>query len=239
MCFTVNVNLVKEELENIYGRDFIDHERYRPSYYYHAFSLPELPVVRAGRIQLMRWGLIPQWVRDTADANEIRVKTFNARSETVDSKPSFSDSFRTRRCIVPVSGFYEWQHTSSGKLPWYIRPSSSTHFSLGGLWSEWVTADTGETISTFSIITTEANSLMSKIHNSGRRMPLIINDSLLEKWLNPETVAIELQGIMVPYPEEGISAHTIGPLISDRKRDRNNPELIKPYTYNISGTLFD
>lgn len=239
MCFTVNVNLVKEELESIYGRDFIDHERYRPSYYYHAFSLPELPVVSSDRIGLLRWGLIPGWVKNISDANEIRVKTFNARSETVDTKPSFYESYRVRRCIVPVSGFYEWQHTSSGKLPWYVRSSSDEHLSLGGLWSEWLSGDSDETIVTFTIITTEANALMSEIHNSGKRMPLILNNLSVEKWLDNGTGATELKSMMVPCPDKYLSAWTIGPMISDRNRDRNSREVIMPYKYNISGTLFE
>ena len=82
MCFSVNVNLVKEELENRYGATLIDPDKYRPSYYYHAFSLPEIPAVCSGSpdvIQLLKWGLIPSWTRNIDDANVIRYKTFNAR----------------------------------------------------------------------------------------------------------------------------------------------------------------
>jgi putative SOS response-associated peptidase YedK len=239
MCFTVNINLVKEELESIYGRTFIDHEKYRPSYYYHAFSLPEMPVVCSERIALMKWGLIPGWVRDASSAKEIRVKTFNARSETADTKPSFAESFREKRCIVPVNGFYEWQHTASGKLPWYVRSSSNNHLSLGGLWSEWISDEDGFAIVSFSIITTEANLMMSEIHNSGKRMPLILDDSSVEKWLDAGTGVDELKRLLVPCRDDFLSAWTISPLISSRNADKNSPDLIKPYRYNISGTLFD
>ena len=123
MCFTVNVNLVKEELENRYGATLIDPDKYRPSYYYHAFGLPEMPVICSAtpsQIRLLKWGLIPSWTRNIDDANIIRFKTFNARAESIDSKPSFSSSFKTKRCLVPVKGFFEWQHAGKEKIPWYI-----------------------------------------------------------------------------------------------------------------------
>ncbi len=123
MCFTVNVNLIKEELENRYGATLIDPDNYRPSYYYHAFSLPELPAICSAdpeKIRLLRWGLIPYWTRSIEDANEIRYKTFNARSESIDKKPSFSSPVRSRRCIIPLKGFFEWQHAGKRKIPWYI-----------------------------------------------------------------------------------------------------------------------
>ena len=119
MCFSVNVNLIKEELENRYDATLIDHDRYRPSYYYHAFSLPEIPAVCSGmsdRIRLLKWGLIPSWTRSIDDANSIRYKTFNARSESIATKPSFSSSFRSKRCIIPVKGFFEWQHIGKEKI---------------------------------------------------------------------------------------------------------------------------
>ncbi|MDX9930805.1 MAG: SOS response-associated peptidase [Bacteroidales bacterium] len=239
MCFTVNVNLVKEELEKRYGRDFIDHEKYRPSYYYHAFSLPYLPVITSSHIETMQWGLIPSWVRDAASAEEIRKKTFNARSETIDVKPSFAESFRSGRCIVPVSGFYEWQMSGMVRLPWYITSTAGTIMSLGGLWSEWYDRNAGIACRTFSIVTTEANLMMAGIHNTKKRMPLVLLDDGIDSWLKDDTPADYLKKMMVPLPEGLLSAHTIGPLISKRDIDKNRPEIIEPYKYDVPGTLFD
>lgn len=239
MCFTVNVNLVKEELENRYGRGFIDHERYRPSYYYHAFALPELPVVTSERITLARWGLIPEWVKNEAQASEIRMKTFNARSETIDRKPSFAGSFLKRRCIVPVAGFFEWQHTSSGKIPWYITSATDEILSLGGLWNEWHATPGGDVVNTFSIVTTGANQMMAEIHNSGRRMPLILSGAAVDKWIDRHARSDEVAGLMVPAPEASLRGHTISQLIGRRDADRNRAELINPHNYNNYGTLFD
>ena len=84
-------------------------------------------------IQLLRWGLIPSWTRNSEDANEIRYKTFNARAESVSSKPSFSKSFKSKRCIIPVKGFFEWQHVGNEKIPWYIYHGSEEIFSYSRL----------------------------------------------------------------------------------------------------------
>ncbi len=108
MCFTVNVNLVKEEIEERYGVTFPGKYRYEPSYYYHAFGLPELPAICSGEpgsVRLLKWGLIPSWVRTEADAEEIRLKTFNARAESVESRPSFSSSFKTAEMHNPCKRF--------------------------------------------------------------------------------------------------------------------------------------
>jgi len=120
MCFTVNVNLIKEELENRYVATLIDPDKYRPSYYYHAFAFPDLPAICSDspeKIRLLKWGLIPSWVKSSDAADEMRLKTFNARSDSVDNKPSFSSSFKTKRCILPVAGFFEWQHRGKENIP--------------------------------------------------------------------------------------------------------------------------
>jgi putative SOS response-associated peptidase YedK len=238
MCFTVNVNLIREELESIYGRNLIDHEKYRPSYYYHAFSLPFLPVVSLERIELMQWGLIPPWVKDMTQAAEIRMKTFNARSESISEKPSFAESFVSRRCIVPVSGFFEWQQSGKNRMPWYITSSEVNHLSLGGIWNEWSDPLSAMIYHTFSIITTEANEMLSEIHNTARRMPLILDKDSIEAWLSTSTNSNDLRLLMSPLPSSRLSAHTISPLISGRRGDKDTPALIAPYDYQINGTLF-
>lgn len=240
MCFTVNVNLIKEELENRYGATLIDPDSYRPSYYYHAFGLPEIPAVcstEPDKIKLLKWGLIPSWTRTIEDANTIRYKTFNARAESVDRKPSFSASVRSRRCIIPISGFYEWQHVDSRKIPWYICHFEDQILSLAGLFDEWTENSTGIVISTFSIITTEANDLMAEIHNSAKRMPVILDRNSESGWNDQSTSLPDLLRLLKPCPSEILKAHTISPLINDRNADRNTPEVIKPYSYTNGNLL--
>ena len=241
MCFTVNVNLIKEELENRYGATLIDHDKYRPSYYYHAFGLPAIPAICSGKsseIQLLRWGLIPSWTKNIDEANIIRYKTFNARAESIATKPSFSASFRSKRCIIPVKGFFEWQHVGNQKIPWYIYNAGDEILSLAGLYSDWVENNTGEVFSTFSIITTDANDLMAKIHNSGKRMPALLNKSSEFMWLDLSASQADVQNLLIPSPSGILKAHTISPLINDRSANKNNPDLILPYNYPSISQLF-
>jgi putative SOS response-associated peptidase YedK len=241
MCFTVNVNLVKEELENRYGATFLDPEKYNPSYYYHAFGLPELPAICSGstdKIQLLKWGLIPSWVKSKEDADQIRFKTFNARAESISAKPSFSKSFSSKRCIIPVKGFYEWQHIGAKKIPWYIYHTGDEIISLAGLWDEWVQNTTGEILSTFSIVTTDANELMAGIHNSARRMPVILDIHAEREWLDTGIDKARALELMKPCPDNILKAHTIGPLINNKSADRNTSEVIRPYQWASPDALF-
>jgi len=241
MCFTVNVNLVKEELEERYGVNFPDKYRYEPSYYYHAYGLPEIPAICSedpGTVRLLKWGLIPSWVKTKDDAEEIRYKTFNARSESIESKPSFSSSFKLKRCIIPVKGFFEWQHVGNKKIPWYIYSSDDEILTLAGLFNDWVETRTGEVISTFTIITTDANEMMAEIHNSKKRMPAILGRSDEKKWIDTSTALSEAYEMLKPCPSKILKAHTISPLINDRNTNRNTPELIRPFNYKSPGALF-
>jgi putative SOS response-associated peptidase YedK len=241
MCFTVNVNLIREELEKRYNADLIDPDKYRPSYYYHAYALPELPVLCSeypGKIRLLKWGLIPYRTRGIDDANEIRLKTFNAKSESIDTKPSFSSAFKSKRCTIPVKGFFEWQHAGKEKLPWYIYRADNDIMSLAGIYDEWAENSTGEQYTTFSIITTDANILMSEIHNSKKRMPAILEKESELLWLNTSVDLHEAKRMLKPASEEILKAHTISSLINNRTADRNTPEVIKPYNYNRQQLLF-
>jgi putative SOS response-associated peptidase YedK len=240
VCFTVNLNIIKEELEERYGRELIDREKYRPSFYYHAYSLPSMPVVCSDRstgIRLFRWGLIPSWVGDESEANDIMLKTFNARSETISSKPAFRDSFESRRCLVPVKGFFEWQHLGGRKIPWYITLRGEEVFSLAGIWDSW-TVQGGITLNTFSVVTTRANSLMEEIHNTKKRMPVILPSATEGIWLREGVSVDSLAALMEPVAPEMLAAHTVSPLITNARTDRNREELIKPYNYPVQGSLF-
>jgi putative SOS response-associated peptidase YedK len=235
MCFSVNVNLVKEEIEERYGVSFPDKYRYEPSYYYQAFGLPEIPAICSGNpemIRLLKWGLIPSWVRNAEEADAIRFKTFNARSETIETKPSFSDSFKSKRCLIPVKGFFEWQHVEKKKIPWYIYSADNEIISLAGLYSEWTDKNTREIFSTFSIITTEANELMALVHNSKKRMPAILGVSEEKRWLDLTASTSDALGLLRPCPSNFLKAHIISPLVNDRTANRNTSEVIHPFDYN-------
>jgi putative SOS response-associated peptidase YedK len=241
MCFSVNVNLVKEELEERYGVNFPDKYRYEPSYYYHAYGLPEIPAICSddhSSVRLLKWGLIPSWVRSSEEADEIRFKTFNARSESIATKPSFSPSFKSKRCLIPVRGFFEWQHLGKEKIPWYIYSLDNEIFTIAGLYSEWRPSDNLETIRTFSIITTDANDLMAEVHNSKKRMPAILSIAEEKKWIDLSISLSDAAGLLKPCPSDFLKAHTISPLVNNRMANRNIPEVILPYSYQSDNLLF-
>lgn len=148
------------------------------------FAFPLVPVMtnkESESIQLFNWGLIPHWAKD----KEIRKNTLNARIETIEEKPSFR-SYLKNRCLVLIDGFYEYQwQDPKGKVkkPFLMTMPDGEPFALGGLFSIWTDAMTGELISTFTILTTEANEQMAIIHNTKKRMPLILTKENERDWL--------------------------------------------------------
>jgi len=240
MCFTVNINLTRNILENRFGAKFRDPSSFRPGYYFNAFEIPDLPVIQAEdpeSIKLVKWGLIPFWVRDSKAASEIRLKTFNARAETIGEKPSFRGAVKSKRCLVLCRGFYEWQHRGNEKIPYFIYLEGEPPLALAGLYDDWTDRETGELIQTCSIITMAANPLMEKIHNSKKRMPVILQEGEEHSWINPELPAEDALKHLKPVHEAEMRFHTISRLISKRGVDKNIPELVKPFTYD-SDTLF-
>jgi len=144
---------------------------------------------------LLRWGLVPFWAKDAA----IGARMINARAETVAEKPSFRTAFRQRRCLVPAHGYYEWRKEQGGKQPYHIHMKGGEPFALAGLWEHWEGAD-GEVIESCALITTEANALTRTIHN---RMPVIIDSSGFDAWLDPAGKGAEAQkALLRPYAAE-------------------------------------
>ncbi|MFB2935990.1 SOS response-associated peptidase [Aerosakkonemataceae cyanobacterium BLCC-F154] len=167
------------------------------------------------QFKMLRWGLIPSWAKDA----KMGAKLINARAETVAEKPAFRASFKKRRCLILADGFYEW-HTENGKKqPFYFRLENGEPFAFAGLWSHWEKGE-GEPVETCTIITTEANELMSSIHD---RMPVIIDSQDYEKWLDPERGKTEL---LQPYPSEKMIFYPVSTEVNNPKNDR--PECIQP-----------
>jgi putative SOS response-associated peptidase YedK len=156
-------------------------------------TLPIITNAAPGQIQLVNWGLVPSWSRDPAGGP----KPINARAETLGEKPSFRQLLGRKRCLVLADSFYEWQVTERGKIPHRILLKSEEPFAFAGLWDEWVDKATGELHPTFTIITTEPNELMAKLHN---RMPVILPGPEAEQaWLADDLSAAQHQQLLVPY----------------------------------------
>jgi len=203
-----------------------------PSYYLvSGFSYPQLAVVRQDGVFLHEWGLIPSWVKDQDTANDLRTKTLNAVGETVFEKPSFRKNVVSQRCLLPVSGFYEWREVNGVKYPYYIQVTEQDYFSLGALYDTWINKVTGEIRNTFSIITTPANPLMEKIHNLKKRMPLILSPEDQMNWLDPDLNIGDIKDLIKPFPERKMKAYTISRTANSAKNNRDVPSIMDRVEY--------
>lgn len=199
MCFHYSYIVSKSKAKKRF--DLIEDSPFEKIYHINAFSKPLAPVIINENINSycsMNWGLIPFWVKDINQAEEIRKVTANARAETIFEKPSFRKSVRSKRCLVPTTGFFEWRHEGKEKTPHFIRLKSEEIFTFGGIWDSWVESESGEIINTFSIITTQANELMSYVHNTKERMSLIIRKENEKDWLNAESKE-EIESLLQAY----------------------------------------
>lgn len=171
------------------------------------------------KLVMLRWGLIPSWAKDP----KIGHQCINAKAETVAEKPSFRSAFKTRRCLVVATGFYEWQVQGARKQPMWIGLRSRRPFAFAGLWEHWKPAE-GEPIDTCTIITTEPNDLMAPIHN---RMPVILAPTSYDQWLDPTFQKIDsLNGLLRPYPSEELMAYPVSPLVNNPRHDA--PQCLEP-----------
>jgi len=160
----------------------------------------------------LRWGLIPSWANDPAIGNRL----INARSETVAEKPAFRSAFKSRRCLIPATAFYEWQATGSKhKQPFAISMKDGSLFAFAGLWEVWNKGDS-EPIQTCTILTTEANAVVEPIHD---RMPVIIAPQDFASWLDPQTPVAALHTLWQPYPAEAMQALPVGSYVSNPRND--------------------
>lgn len=167
----------------------------------------------------LRWGLVPGWARDPA----IGARLINARSETVAEKPSFRKAFERRRCLVPMSAFYEWRKTGrKGGEPWAFRRADDGPFAVAGLWERWTAQDGGE-LQTCALLTTTPNELIAPVHD---RMPVILPPEAYEAWLDAESRPTALTALLVPFPAHALRAHRVSPRVGDARLDE--PALLEP-----------
>lgn len=183
MCGRFSLTASPDEVKALF--DYIEMPNF-PARYNIAPTQPIATVCRDGgqrRFRLMRWGLIPSWVKDPASFTLL----INARSETAADKPSFRASMRHHRCLVPASGFYEWRRTPEGNQPFWISPADGGIMAMAGLWNTWSDPDGGD-MDTAALLTTQANAAISEIHH---RMPVIIKPENFDDWLDTGNVMVK------------------------------------------------
>jgi putative SOS response-associated peptidase YedK len=189
---------------------------------YNIAPTQNVPVVRhdpAGgdrRMELVRWGLTPPWARGPRPI-------INARSETIAEKPSFRAAFRHRRCLVPATGFYEWQKLGTAKQPFHIRTREGGVFAFAGIWDRCPDAD-GNPVDAFAILTCAPNETMKPIHN---RMPVILDPGAYSVWLDSSLESAEpLVALMVPAPDDRLAAYPVSNRVNSPAHD--DPGCVEP-----------
>ena len=194
-----------------------------PTPNYNAAPSQALPVITNAapdQIQLVQWGLVPGWVRELKKA----VKPINARAETLADKPSFRQLLQRRRCLVLADSFYEWQQTPAGKVPHRILLRDEQPFAFAGLWDEWLDRDSGEVLPTFTIVTTEPNELMARLHT---RMPVLLAGRAAEQaWLDDRLNPADHQRLLLPYPAADMQEYAVTTRVNSPAH--NDPEVLTP-----------
>jgi putative SOS response-associated peptidase YedK len=177
------------------------------------------------RLDLLRWGLIPFWAKDA----KIGYRTINARSETAAAKPAFRAAFRRRRCLVVADGFYEWARRGDSKQPYHFRLAGSGPMAFAGLWESWNDPEGGP-LESFTILTTEANSLVAQAHP---RMPVILPPGSHRSWLSDAVTAPEaLQPMLVPYPAAEMEGFAVSTRVNSPRND--SAECVEPVAAALS-----
>lgn len=151
----------------------------------------------------LHWGLIPFWAKD----RKIGYRTINARAETAHKSPSFREAFRSRRCLIPATGFYEWDKTGGSKQPYFIYPTNNKPMAFAGLWERWHDKEGEKVIESCTILTTAASTPVARLHN---RMPVILKPENFDLWLDPEEHRVEpLRALLLPSAAEILAMYPV------------------------------
>lgn len=171
-------------------------------------------------ISRMFWGLIPHWSKD----DSFKFKTINARVEGIEAKPVYRTPFRTHRCLIPATGFYEWDKSFKPSRPYYFKLKDDSIFAFAGLFDIWHDKSSGKEIQSYTIITTVPNETVGKIHS---RMPVILKRENEAEWLDPDIVEPErLHALLTSYPDDEMESFPISSAINNPRTD--NQDLINP-----------
>jgi putative SOS response-associated peptidase YedK len=177
-------------------------------------------------VDAFRWGLVPFYAKSAKDG----ARLINARAETVESSPAFRTAFARHRCIIPADAFYEWRRErdpATGRTirsePFAVRRSDGEPLALAGLWSSWRDPDTAARLYTCTILTTDPNELVARIHD---RMPVVLDPTDWDAWLTEGTPAEQLRALLRPTPAEPLDAYAVSPAVNNVRNE--GPELLAP-----------
>ncbi len=223
MCGRSSLTLTEKQIEERFNATFYSDDlvKYNPLPNYNVAPSHYHPVITQSdprMIQLYKWGLVPFWANDP----KIGYKMINARIETVAEKPAYREAIKTRRCLIPIDGFYEWKKSNNKKVPFRIVPTNTEVVSLAGLCESWKQPD-GQTLHTFTIITQPASDKVSTVHD---RMPAMLLPEVEEQWLDTQISPAQALEIISPYPDEYLDVYQVSSEVNSVKN--NNPSLVLP-----------
>lgn len=230
MCYRVKQSDVVDKYSKYYKAPPIEEVKDGLPYYYaNGFSHPSLVVItkkeQQRNLELMTWGLMANWKKPFEEMLKLSNNTLNAKSETIYDLVSFKGSIVNKRCILPVEGFYEYKEVNKDKLPYFIHPKSNPYFNLACIYSFYQNPESKEWIKSFSIVTGAANELMASIHNTKKRMPLIIDNENLDNWLDPTISRNEIEHLMLPCDDSSMAAYRVS---RELIKIGNEPEAFAP-----------
>jgi len=215
MCGRYRLSRRKQVIEEYFDTVSGD-EEWAPRY--NIAPTQPVPVIRQNpkepvrELSPVRWGLIPSWAKDSSAA----ARMINARSETAATKPAFRDALKSRRCLVPADGFYEWQRSGKTKQPYCFEVNDGELFAFAGIWDRWKDAS-GNAVETCSILTTTPNAVTAPIHD---RMPVILDPDGYDLWLDPGTKDVSAASeLLKPYDARLMRCHPISARINHTVND--------------------
>ncbi len=224
MCYansstSVNIDLAKR-YQKVVSKLLPD----KPTFYASGFDHPNWRIVTTNpEIQLMNWGLVPFWFKGQ-NRLDVSNKTLNARIETLEERSSFKHLWNRQHCLVPSTGFFDWQHQGKNRIPYFIHCKDQALFSLAGMYDTWMNPQSQSLEHTFTIVTCEANELMAEIHNVKKRMPLVLSPELESDWLSGNFQ----WDLSKRIASEKLVAHSVNKrLISSNQADK--PEIHKEF----------
>ena len=222
---------------------------FNDTYLINGFENPSLPVIiENNELLFFEWGLVPSYINSTESKKEFRNRynTLNAKCENIFTSKLFADSIIKRRCLVVCSGFFEWRLHKGKKYPYYISLKDDDVFVFGGIYNIYTDKLTGEISGSYSIITIPANDLMEQIHNTKKRMPLIIEPDKANDWLDPLLSENEIKEYFIPVESKKLKAYTIKKFVPSNTNENNTSELLAYYHFpelieyiEGRGSLFD
>ncbi|MGL4410434.1 MAG: SOS response-associated peptidase [Zoogloea sp.] len=221
MCGRYSLHAPEAVLRDTFG--VLQWPRYEARY--NLSPSAQVPVIRQSpegeRVaHALRWGLLPHWSKDPALGQKLN----NARADTLLDRASFRGAYQRRRCIVPMSGFYEWQAIPGArKQPWFIQSGDGQPLGVAGLWESWVEPGSGEVQRSFCVITTEPNRVMQPIHD---RMPVILPPGVWSAWLSPATPLSLIEPLLRPADDGLLQAWPVSRRVSSSREE--GADLILP-----------